>query len=682
MNSIIIAHLRRFVIYYKDIDFNITYSKILKLQSYMCLHNISRFANRLLIILSCLYSGIIFGKSENHLDSLMTIHLQSSSEEEKVESLIKIGSFYETKMINIDSSFYYFERALDLSNKLGDEKLIMSANMHMGLAHYDKGQYEEAMNKFNTGYDLAVAQEDSISQMRILNNKGLVLDVTGDFSQALDIYKKLMQIGLDTNHEKVICIASVNLSMVMNSLKRWEEGLEASENAIRYNKKYGDNFGLSVAYNNLSICQRQLGEYEASIEAIKLANVFANQSNNDAQKARFYTNIAATLIKMEQPDSALYYANEGIKFSSEINNKYQLLKNYWNQGEAFLELGKFQKAQQSSDKAMELSRETNTVEDILFNHNLSLQIAIAANESEKANALLDSVHFWKDKIFSENLSQDLAESEAKLKNEKLKNELLIKENAIIEEKKKKNFIIYSAVGILGAIFISTFAFVLWLENRNKKEKLRIEQSFNRELINEIDQYRKRVSHTLHDDLGQGIFQIKQALKDKSKTDEVYASIDNLSDHIRTLSRAQYPYQIEYVGFENALSELFENVEESTDIGISDDFMIGKQMVNSFQATHLFYVIQELISNSLKHSNATKVSVSIKEVGSYIQLKYLENGDFFNFKEQLRKTKHLGLKLIQHRIRILEGNVLYAHNNEGLNEFTIAIPKNFDTNSND
>jgi len=641
----------------------------------MKLMNILSARNFLILIILSLSFLDAMGKNKTHLDSLMSIDFREIDQEECVKTLIRLGSYYETEEYIIDSSFSYYKKALDLSNELGDEYLIMKSNMHLGLAYHNKGEYEEALNSYDIGYKLAVAQDDSISQMRILNNKGLVLDVTGKFSEALDIYRELMEIGLRINHEKVLCLASVNLSMVMTSLKRWEDGVVEAENAIMYNKKFKDNSGLCVAYNNLSICKRFLGDFQESVDALKLSKVYADLSNNVHQKARFYSNIAPTLIKMEQPDSALYYANKGVEYSQEIDNVVQLLKNYWNQGEAYLKLGQFKKAQESSDAAMKLSRETNTVEDIFYNHDLALQIAIASKDSKRAEALLDSVHHWKDKIFDENLSQDLADSEARYENEKLKNDLLSKEKDILAERTKRNNIVYGGLGILGLILISYVAAMLWFKNRNRKEKLRIEESFNQELINEIDQYRRRVSRTLHDDLGQGILEIKQALTKKKKTLEISNTIDKLSDHIRALSRDQYPYQIDYVGFENSLSELFENIEETTELNISDDFRINATSVDNSQAKHLFYVIQELISNSLKHSNATKVGISLQEVASNIQLKYLENGKFFNFREELKKTKHLGLKLIKHRVRILDGNILYNHNSDGLNEYTINIPKN-------
>ncbi|MBL4663245.1 MAG: hypothetical protein JKY22_06770 [Flavobacteriaceae bacterium] len=67
------------------------------------------------------------------------------------------------------------------------------------------------------------------------------------------------------------------------------------------------------------------------------------------------------------------------------------------------------------------------------------------------------------------------------------------------------------------------------------------------------------------------------------------------------------------------------------------------------------MIQESVTNILKHSEATSVEIEIKKLPQKIVVKIQDNGKGFDLMEARRKQS-LGLKTIAERIRILKGTV--------------------------
>ena len=64
--------------------------------------------------------------------------------------------------------------------------------------------------------------------------------------------------------------------------------------------------------------------------------------------------------------------------------------------------------------------------------------------------------------------------------------------------------------------------------------------------------------------------------------------------------------------------------------------------------HLFRITQEAISNTLRHSNGTKVTVELFNQQDYLLLRIQDNGKGFNVDEKLEQS--YGLKNERTRIR--------------------------------
>src|SRR5699024_9080848 len=70
--------------------------------------------------------------------------------------------------------------------------------------------------------------------------------------------------------------------------------------------------------------------------------------------------------------------------------------------------------------------------------------------------------------------------------------------------------------------------------------------------------------------------------------------------------------------------------------------------------HLFRIIQELLSNVLRHSDADELEVFFKKSEDYYQLRFIDDGSGFDMEE--KQNSGFGLRNIRERIAGLGGNV--------------------------
>ena len=83
---------------------------------------------------------------------------------------------------------------------------------------------------------------------------------------------------------------------------------------------------------------------------------------------------------------------------------------------------------------------------------------------------------------------------------------------------------------------------------------------------------------------------------------------------------------------------------------------------------LFRVLQELINNTIKHAEASKINIKFEKDNNQIKIQYHDNGKGFDFEKIVNSDKAgLGLKNILNRINTLGGTIDFSsEEGKGLN----------------
>ena len=132
-------------------------------------------------------------------------------------------------------------------------------------------------------------------------------------------------------------------------------------------------------------------------------------------------------------------------------------------------------------------------------------------------------------------------------------------------------------------------------------------------------------------------------------------------------------QVKDLGFEAACNQCISKLKDSSDIIFNYSF-IGDDNVDDIIAISILRIINELTSNSIKHSKCSKVDISIKKTNNEIVLKHKDNGIGFDFDNQ-RHVKYnktgFGMVMLRERVELLKGVISFS-NHKG-SSFTITIP---------
>ncbi len=202
-----------------------------------------------------------------------------------------------------------------------------------------------------------------------------------------------------------------------------------------------------------------------------------------------------------------------------------------------------------------------------------------------------------------------------------------------------------------------------------RKKVEIErEEFSRKLVESQEAERKRIAMELHDGLGQNLNAMRDRIKRYSseipKQSKEIEELDLISslvmesiEEVREISSNLRPPILDQLGLELAIESIIEKSMGSSNINISSNFKGLDGLFPKDMEINIYRIVQEGLTNIIKHSKAKKVSVEAKQEGKSVIIKISDNGKGFNMDEKLHgKGGGFGLQGISERAKMLGGTL--------------------------
>ena len=141
---------------------------------------------------------------------------------------------------------------------------------------------------------------------------------------------------------------------------------------------------------------------------------------------------------------------------------------------------------------------------------------------------------------------------------------------------------------------------------------------------------------------------------KQFNDGLKIKINEIIEKARNLSHELAPPDFKYIGLIKAVKELSESISVEKKFTIR---FLHRNLRNiDFETKDiiLYRIIQESLSNIVKHAEAKNVEISLRYKQGKVYFKIKDDGKGFNIKEQGRSNKSLGLSVMRERAKLAGG----------------------------
>jgi signal transduction histidine kinase len=253
------------------------------------------------------------------------------------------------------------------------------------------------------------------------------------------------------------------------------------------------------------------------------------------------------------------------------------------------------------------------------------------------------------------------------------------------------------LGTLGMVVltVSLIIFIVLHQRRVLRFQNKInqmEQEQQRILLNASiklqEEERQRLAADLHDDAGPLLatarLYLNENLVNQDKATQLQSIfqarqiIDDTIQLVRNISHSLMPPTLKNFGLESAINDLFQKISGSGAMNASSRFHEYKERLKGEKELVIFRIVQELINNILKHSNASFIHLTqnVHADKFYLRIHHDGRGIIQSDFDKLNKSNvGLGLKNISSRLRLVEGHINFEKDiSQTYYKVTIELPK--------
>ncbi|MFC2151789.1 PAS domain S-box protein, partial [Bacteroidota bacterium] len=199
--------------------------------------------------------------------------------------------------------------------------------------------------------------------------------------------------------------------------------------------------------------------------------------------------------------------------------------------------------------------------------------------------------------------------------------------------------------------------------RNIKVRKELEQRIFDVMIESEEKERQRLASDIHDEIGPVLSSLKMYIEslgnttdiDKQKfiKDKLQSLIKETITNVREVSNDLSPNLLLKHGIVKAIKSFFNANKGSIHIDFKSN--IKNERFGVKIETVYYRILKELFNNTIKHANATKITIELNLFDNDLVLEYKDNGKGINrLTLEKTKTKGLGLSNIENRIKTING----------------------------
>lgn len=555
---------------------------------------------------------------------------------------------------------------------------LLESNHHFLNSHWDAA-IKASEKAFEIGETMAEGIQKTEILVKALNSIGYVYSFQGDFAEGLSLRLRALQIA----------DAGFCSNLDMGNLLMWiaddYRHLYQYDKAIEYLNKtepylqYMTNESVVDYYYVFCQSLAAVGNYnEAKVQLDNLDAFISNNSN----LTDYDRNIGYLQSSKLQGEFAMN--DKDYNLAIEEYNKYlhhsEILKSDVHIAIAFNKIARAYQLLDNNEQALnyfKLSYEAclkdGSIDYAFKNANAIANLYAKNKDFANAYKYSQSAFQLKDSLNATERVKELNFLEAKFQAGKKEKE--IAELKLTNTEQELKAVRRNRVLIIGAVVASALIISLGLAYHNsrqkriivEKEKRSVEQQQQvlslQAMVNGQETERTRIAKDLHDSMGGTFSTIKMHLstleydlKQEQQLNLVQKCIQivgNAATEVRRIAHNMMPEVLIKLGLLHSVQELAVNISSSKQLKVTfQHFGMQERLTSNFEIM-LYRIVQELLNNIIKHSDATEAIVQIIKESNRLSVKVEDNGKGFSGPEV---SKGIGLASVKERVQYLNGSL--------------------------
>jgi two-component system, NarL family, sensor kinase len=571
------------------------------------------------------------GQDEHKADSLKGIlgYNKTMPLKTKMEILAEISTYSSSP----DEILLYADRLLALASKNKEYEYIITAYHYKGVAHRLKGDLKIALENLFASAALAADHKFFEQEAEAYGEIANTYIGNKDYKNALIYNKKAVKIMRSQHNNERLAVNLLNTGYNYYIFNQIDSALVAYNEAERIFESTGLRIGSAYTIGNRALVYWKYGKTAIAEKDLLRAIAMLQLLGDQYGMADYHNQLGKIYLGSGKTDKAIEHTLLANEMAIDLNLKEQIR-------DAGKQLSQLYEQKKDFEKALTYQKQYIIYRDSIENKENTKEIANLRTE------------------FEVNLKR--------------------REIALLEKNQLLNriYIIISISLLLLAILLILYfrqRFVnarLLAGNERKRHDEDIKNLLKTQenkalqaMVSGQEKERKHIARELHNHFGSLLATIKVNLNAlDEKTVSNYSTLTSLVDQacndIRSLSHTLNMGVSDDFGLIPAIKELIVHIERSKELQVELSVSMSNEEIGIELELFIYRIIQELVSNVLKHSGAVKLSIGIICFfdESLINIIIHDNGKGFDVNLQTGDRSGMGLRTLSEMLQARQGDL--------------------------
>ena len=526
-----------------------------------------------------------------------------------------------------------------------------------GMTDLQNKNFNSAFYSFNKSKINLETIKDTANIVYNLIQMASIQQINGDYygsketlTEALPYLKKKDVYSASINN--LFGIADKELSLYSDAIFYYEEAL----------KDCTDEVSKQSPLNNIAVVYIQQKKYETAIKILESIIEKKLLEQAPVRKAGTLDNLGYAYFKNGMTEKGLSLMNEGYQLRKQIDDFYGSIESNLHLAEYYLKTDS-KKSNQYSQSAYEIATKFNSVDERL--KALSFLISNDAGNkhaqyAQKYISINDSIIKIRNNFKNKFAKIKYDSKKEKDENQKLRLQKAENELSLQEAKYQRIFLI---IGVAALLLLLLYLRKFY-QNRNRIEK--IKTAYDTET---------RIAKDIHDELANDVFYAitytqTQSLTKEEVKENLLQKLSHIYTRVRGISRENNSIDTG-INYAANLKEMLSTYNSNeTNVSITNIDKVNWESIDEIKKVTIQRVLQELMVNMKKHSNAHVVVLKFESTANTIIINYSDNGKGCKI-DQIVKN---GLQSMENRILSIKGTITFDSEPEKSFKVKITLPK--------
>ena len=561
-----------------------------------------------------------------------------------------------------------YKEAYSISIKSNYNDGAFKSTLYSGLVYSNMAQYDSALYYYDKAKELNKFKIP-LNYALVYLNKANAYMFKGELDKSLEYHIKGIKLLEEEKNRRRLEGAYVNISAVFGQLDDHDKQIEYLKKALNITAPENtESFGLT--HGDLALIYLEKDDLDTAFFHLKKADSLSKLIKSPMLDFFTTRNWGEYYLKNNNNLKSISFLEKALSLSKASNYSYYEKELLLSLGEVYIGLNEFDKAEKYLLEAIEKSEKIGVKEFPKKAFFFLSQLNEKKGNYNKAYNYLSKYNILKDSLISESHVDIVNELEVKYQTEKKDKTIL--ENEIKLEKSQAKTLTMTIL-IISLLLASILLWFVFQQRQKRIQQQLVTIQKEQEvltlesLIAGEEKERLRIAKELHDGVNGDLSAIKYKLSSLLKMNnevinEAVVMIDNSCKQVRAISHNLVPPSLKDFNLIEAISNYCENMNSTHDPEISFQHIGDSIDLNKKVEVNIFRIIQELVTNAIKHAKAKAIDVQISNRNNTLLITVEDNGDGYAFKDG--EANGIGMSNIKSRVEYLNANLEVITNKNG------------------